>query len=96
MFLSLSFNNPTKTLPKPYQNPTIRAAGGRLKGLDAQLKDLKKEQATLTQQWQGEKEQMNRLQSTREEIERVNLEIQVPNLFQNHLTCMINPSTWKQ
>ncbi|KAK9844153.1 hypothetical protein WJX81_006180 [Elliptochloris bilobata] len=53
-----------------------KAAQARLKALDETLERLKKEQAELTEQWQREKEEMQRLQSIKNEIERVNLEIQ--------------------
>ena len=53
-----------------------RASKQRLQALDGQLKKLKGEQAELTKQWRGEKDDMERLQSVKEEIDRVNLEIQ--------------------
>ena len=53
-----------------------RTAAGRLKALDGQLKKLKGTQGELTQQWTGEKDQMRSLQSIKEEIDRVNIEIQ--------------------
>jgi len=53
-----------------------KTAKQRLSQLDAQLGDLKKEQAELTKQWDREKEEMRRLQSIKNEIDRVNLEIQ--------------------
>ena len=53
-----------------------RASKQRLQALDSQLKKLKGEQADLTKQWRGEKDDMERLQSVKEEIDRVNLEIQ--------------------
>ncbi|DBA72970.1 TPA: Chaperone protein ClpB3, chloroplastic [Trebouxia sp. C0005] len=53
-----------------------RASKQRLQALDGQLKKLKGEQADLTKQWRGEKDDMERLQSVKEEIDRVNLEIQ--------------------
>ena len=53
-----------------------RAAAGRLKDLDDQLKGLKAKQADLTGQWNTEKDQMRSLQSIKEEIDRVNIEIQ--------------------
>lgn len=53
-----------------------RAAAGRLGGLDTELKQLKKQQKTLNSQWEGERQDMLRLQSTKEEIDRVNLEVQ--------------------
>lgn len=53
-----------------------RGAAGRLKGLDDQLKALKGQQEELTSQWNAEKDQMRSLQGIKEEIDRVNLEIQ--------------------
>lgn len=55
---------------------SYRGAAGRLKGLDDQLKLLKGEQEDLTKQWNAEKDQMRSLQGIKEEIDRVNLEIQ--------------------
>lgn len=54
----------------------MQAAQGRLKALDRDLGDLKKRQAELTRQWEDEREDMQRLQRVKEEVERVNLEIQ--------------------
>ena len=53
-----------------------KTAKQRLGQLDTQLNELKKEQAELTKQWEKEKEEMQRLQSIKNEIDRVNLEIQ--------------------
>ena len=53
-----------------------KTAKQRLSQLDTQLNELKKEQAELTKQWEKEKEEMQRLQSIKNEIDRVNLEIQ--------------------
>lgn len=44
--------------------------------LEAELRKLKDDQKTITDRWRGEKDEMNRLQYLKEEIERVNLEIQ--------------------
>lgn len=44
--------------------------------LDAELQKLKEDQRQITDRWRGEKDEMNRLQYLKEEIERVNLEIQ--------------------
>jgi len=55
---------------------TDKAAQGRLRALDRKLVNLKEEQAALTEQWEGEREDMNRLQRIKEEVDRVNLEIQ--------------------
>ena len=53
-----------------------RAAAGRLQGLDDQLKGLKVHQEELGTQWNAEKDQMRSLQNIKEEIDRVNIEIQ--------------------
>lgn len=53
-----------------------RAAKGRLSTLDSQLQGLKKQQKDLNGRWEAERQDMLKLQSTKEEIERVNLEVQ--------------------
>eukprot|EP00191_Tetraselmis_sp_GSL018_P000977 CAMPEP_0177608272 /NCGR_PEP_ID=MMETSP0419_2-20121207/18379_1 /TAXON_ID=582737 /ORGANISM="Tetraselmis sp., Strain GSL018" /LENGTH=943 /DNA_ID=CAMNT_0019102943 /DNA_START=226 /DNA_END=3058 /DNA_ORIENTATION=- len=53
-----------------------KAAEGRLKALDQNLGNLKARQAKLTEQWEAEREDMQRLQRIKEEVDRVNLEIQ--------------------
>jgi len=55
---------------------TDRAAKGRLAALDRDLEGLKSRQAKLNEQWEAERDDMQRLQSIREEVDRVNLEIQ--------------------
>ncbi|KAJ9147557.1 hypothetical protein P3X46_029706 [Hevea brasiliensis] len=57
-------------------NDTDRASKDRLSRLEAELSLLKKKQAELTEQWEHEKTVMTRIQSIKEEIDRVNLEIQ--------------------
>ncbi|KAA0060312.1 chaperone protein ClpB3 [Cucumis melo var. makuwa] len=57
-------------------NDTDRASRDRLSRLEAELTLLKEKQAQLTEQWEHEKSVMTRLQSIKEEIDRVNLEIQ--------------------
>jgi ATP-dependent Clp protease ATP-binding subunit ClpB len=52
------------------------ASKDRLERLEKELADLKEEQRTLSTQWQAEKDIINQVQSVKEEIERVNLEIQ--------------------
>ena len=47
-----------------------RAAKGRLSVLDKELAEQKKRQSGLTQQWEAERGDMLRLQSTKEEIDR--------------------------
>ncbi|CAK7323015.1 unnamed protein product [Dovyalis caffra] len=57
-------------------NDTDKASKDRLSRLDAELSLLKKKQAELTEQWEHEKSVMTRIQSIKEEIDRVNVEIQ--------------------
>ncbi|OAY56871.1 chaperone protein ClpB3, chloroplastic [Manihot esculenta] len=57
-------------------NDTDRASRDRLNRLEAELSLLKKKQMELTEQWEHEKTVMTRIQSIKEEIDRVNLEIQ--------------------
>ncbi|KAK8943771.1 hypothetical protein KSP40_PGU021628 [Platanthera guangdongensis] len=57
-------------------NDTDKASKERLARLDAELSQLKKKQAELTEQWEHEKSVMTRIQSIKEEIDRVNIEIQ--------------------
>ncbi|KAK4346440.1 hypothetical protein RND71_032779 [Anisodus tanguticus] len=57
-------------------NDTDRASRDRLTRLEAELSLLKERQAELTEQWEHEKTVMTRIQSVKEEIDRVNLEIQ--------------------
>ncbi|OMO73229.1 Chaperonin ClpA/B [Corchorus capsularis] len=57
-------------------NDTDRASRDRLTRLEAELSLLKEKQAELTEQWEHEKTVMTRIQSIKEEIDRVNLEIQ--------------------
>ncbi|MGB7441654.1 MAG: ATP-dependent chaperone ClpB [Coleofasciculaceae cyanobacterium] len=48
----------------------------RLERLEKELADLKEEQRTLNAQWQSEKDILDRIQGIKEEIDRVNVEIQ--------------------
>ncbi|MGQ4649674.1 ATP-dependent chaperone ClpB [Lyngbya aestuarii] len=48
----------------------------RLERLEKELADLKEEQHTLNAQWQSEKDIIDRIQGIKEEIDRVNVEIQ--------------------
>ncbi|KAL1809609.1 hypothetical protein ACET3Z_026599 [Daucus carota] len=57
-------------------NDTDKASKDRLDRLEAELDLLKKKQTELNEQWEHEKTVMTRLQSIKEEIDRVNLEIQ--------------------
>ncbi|PZD71248.1 Chaperone protein ClpB 1 [Acaryochloris thomasi RCC1774] len=58
------------------QKESDRASKDRLKSLEKELADLKEEQSSLTTQWQSEKEGIDQLQVIKEEIDRVNIEIQ--------------------
>ncbi|XP_022635743.1 chaperone protein ClpB3, chloroplastic isoform X2 [Vigna radiata var. radiata] len=57
-------------------NDTDKATKDRLNRLETELSLLKEKQAELTEQWEHEKSVMTRIQSIKEEIDRVNLEIQ--------------------
>ncbi|KAG5568799.1 hypothetical protein H5410_064181 [Solanum commersonii] len=57
-------------------NDTDRASKDWLNRLEVELSLSKERQAELTEQWEHEKTFMTRLQSIKEEIDRVNLEIQ--------------------
>ncbi|KAI7752446.1 hypothetical protein M8C21_020338, partial [Ambrosia artemisiifolia] len=55
---------------------TDKASKDRLNRLETELALLKERQAELTEQWEHEKSVMTNIQSIKEEIDRVNLEIQ--------------------
>ncbi|KAG4958701.1 hypothetical protein AAZX31_13G044100 [Glycine max] len=57
-------------------NDTDKASKDRLNRLETELSLLKEKQDELTGQWEHEKSVMTNLQSIKEEIDRVNLEIQ--------------------
>uniref|UniRef100_A0A0C9RHL9 TSA: Wollemia nobilis Ref_Wollemi_Transcript_21734_3306 transcribed RNA sequence n=1 Tax=Wollemia nobilis TaxID=56998 RepID=A0A0C9RHL9_9CONI len=57
-------------------NDTDKASKDRLARLETELGLLKQKQEDLTQQWEHEKSVMTHIQSIKEEIDRVNLEIQ--------------------
>ncbi|XP_009365844.2 LOW QUALITY PROTEIN: chaperone protein ClpB3, chloroplastic [Pyrus x bretschneideri] len=57
-------------------NDTDKASKERLNRLEAELSLLKEKQSELAEQWEHEKSVMTRIQSIKEEIDRVNLEIQ--------------------
>jgi hypothetical protein len=73
---------PRRRQPHPHPHhrrqaaPSDRAAAARLSNLDAELGKLKGEQQAISERWRGEKDEMNKLQYLKEEIERVNLEVQ--------------------
>ncbi|MGK7905890.1 MAG: ATP-dependent chaperone ClpB [Synechococcus sp.] len=52
------------------------ASRERLERLEKELADLKEDQTALNAQWQSEKETLDGIQSIKEEIDRVNIEIQ--------------------
>ncbi len=58
------------------QKESDAASRERLERLEKELADLKEEQRTLNTQWQAEKDILTKIQSVKEEIDRVNLEIQ--------------------
>ena len=55
---------------------TDSASKERLEKLEKELADLKESQSALNAQWQAEKEFIDRIRSLKEEIDRVNVEIQ--------------------
>uniref|UniRef100_A0A7S0WMW3 Clp R domain-containing protein n=1 Tax=Chlamydomonas leiostraca TaxID=1034604 RepID=A0A7S0WMW3_9CHLO len=55
--------------------PNDRGAKVQLESLDSELRALKAQQKGLSERWQAEKNEMNRVQDLKEEIERVNLEV---------------------
>jgi ATP-dependent Clp protease ATP-binding subunit ClpB len=58
------------------QKESDAASRERLERLEKELADFKEEQRTLSAQWQAEKDIITKIQSIKEEIDRVNLEIQ--------------------
>ncbi|WP_448571607.1 ATP-dependent chaperone ClpB [Trichothermofontia sp.] len=58
------------------QKESDPASKERLERLEKELADLSEEQRTLSAQWQAEKEVIAHIQSLKEEIDRVNIEIQ--------------------
>jgi ATP-dependent Clp protease ATP-binding subunit ClpB len=58
------------------QKETDRASLDRLERLEKELSDLKEGQRTLNAQWQAEKDVITNIQKLKEEIDRVNVEIQ--------------------
>ncbi|GET36742.1 ATP-dependent chaperone ClpB [Microseira wollei] len=58
------------------QKESDRGSRERLERLEKELADLKEEQRTLNAQWQSEKDAIGQIQTIKEEIDRVNLEIQ--------------------
>ncbi len=58
------------------QKESNAASRERLERLEKELADLKEDQRALNSQWQSEKDVIAKIQSVKEEIDRVNLEIQ--------------------
>jgi ATP-dependent Clp protease ATP-binding subunit ClpB len=58
------------------QKETDRASRDRLERLEKELADLKEEQSSLNAQWQAEKDVITHIQKLKEEIDRVNTEVQ--------------------
>ena len=58
------------------QKESDAASKERLERLEKELADFKEEQRSLNAQWQSEKDVITKIQSVKEEIDRVNLEIQ--------------------
>jgi len=58
------------------QKESSAASRERLERLEKELADLKEEQRTLNAQWQSEKDIINNIQAIKEEIDRINIEIQ--------------------
>jgi ATP-dependent Clp protease ATP-binding subunit ClpB len=55
---------------------TSSSARERLQKIEKELADLKEEQRALTAQWQSEKDIISNIQTIKEEIDKVNIEIQ--------------------
>ncbi len=58
------------------QKETSAASRDRLERLEKELADLKEHQSQLNAQWQGEKQVIDQLQAIKEEIDKLNIEIQ--------------------
>ena len=58
------------------QKESDPASQERLERIEREMADLKEEQAELSAQWQSEKDTIGSIQSIKEEIDRVNVEIQ--------------------
>ncbi|WAL58290.1 ATP-dependent chaperone ClpB [Thermocoleostomius sinensis] len=58
------------------QKETDSASKERLERIEKELSDLKEQQSALNAQWQAEKEIIDQIQKLKEEIDRVNIEIQ--------------------
>jgi ATP-dependent Clp protease ATP-binding subunit ClpB len=58
------------------QKESDRASQDRLGRLEKELADFKEEQSSLNAQWQAEKQVIDKIQTVKEEIDRVNNEVQ--------------------
>ncbi|MBR8834812.1 MAG: ATP-dependent chaperone ClpB [Stigonema ocellatum SAG 48.90 = DSM 106950] len=58
------------------QKESNAASRERLEKIEKELADLKEDQRTLNTQWQSEKDIITKIQSVKEEIDRINVEIQ--------------------
>lgn len=58
------------------QKESAPASRERLERLEKELADLKEEQTTLNAQWQSEKQVIDQIQTVKEEIDRVNQEVE--------------------
>jgi ATP-dependent Clp protease ATP-binding subunit ClpB len=58
------------------QKESDRASQDRLVRLEKEMADFKEQQSALNAQWQSEKHVIDQIQSVKEEIDRVNIEIQ--------------------
>ena len=58
------------------QKESDLASRERLERIEKELADFKEEQRALSTQWQSEKDVINKIQSIKEEIDRMNVEIQ--------------------
>jgi ATP-dependent Clp protease ATP-binding subunit ClpB len=58
------------------QKESDRASQDRLVRLEKEMADLKEQQSALNAQWQSEKHVIDQIQTVKEEIDRVNIEIQ--------------------
>lgn len=56
--------------------PTDRGAASRLVSINSEIESLKAKQAELSARWEAEREDMDKVQRLRGEIDRVNIEIQ--------------------
>lgn len=56
--------------------PTDRGAASRLVSINSEVESLKAKQAELSARWEAEREDMDKVQRLRGEIDRVNIEIQ--------------------